>query len=510
VPRDSADPGDSSRRPVEDQQRVVRRRRAEAAPSNRTWPKRLLIGGLAVVVVVGLVAVAGAAWGFWSFSQLRRENLNLAEAADAAPQNYLVIGSDSREGIKKGAGSGAMLDGPIPAGRRSDSIAIMRVDPAKSHIDMLSIPRDLWLPIAGTGHEQRINTAYGTSTQTLVDTIQQDLGIPVNHFVEVDFVGFQDLMQTIGGVPMYFDHPVRDRNSGLRVPQKGCTVLDGYQGLAFARSRHLEWNNGTRWVSDPTADLGRMTRQQILARAALSKVRKLGLNDIGKVKGLVDAGVNSVKLDDGIGVSEILDLARQFSDFDPQKLQTHSLPVVPHTTDGGAAVLLLDQAAAQPTLDLFRGAKATSVTTTTVPPASPSDVTVSVSNHTSKQGEARRVSYVLSSGGFGVGTVDSSTELAAATVVRYPAGSEGMGRLVAAWIGPEPQLKEDTQLPPGHVVVDIGSDFARVGEPAKTAGGTTSSTVVGAAATGSAAPATTTTTEPGWTPGTPPAGVTCH
>jgi LCP family protein required for cell wall assembly len=488
---------------------VVRRRRA-AAPS-RSWPKRLLIGGLAVVVVVGLVAVAGAAWGFWSFSQLRRENLNLADAADDKPQNYLVIGSDSREGITKGAGSGAMLGKDVPPGRRSDSIAIMRVDPAKSRVDMLSIPRDLWLPIAGTGKEQRINTAYGKSTQTLVDTIQQNLGIPINHFVEVDFVGFQDIIQTIGGVPMYFDHPVRDRNSGLRVTQKGCTVLDGYQGLAFARSRHLEWNNGTRWVSDPTGDLGRMTRQQLLARAALAKVRKLGLNDIGKVKGLVDAGVDSVKLDDGMGVSEIVGLSQQFADFDPQRLQTHSLPVVGHTTDGGAAVVLLDQAAAQPTLDLFRGTTtAAAVTTTTIPPPSASDVTVSVSNHTSKQGEARRVSYVLAGGGFGVGTVGSSTDPVKATVVRYPKGSEDMGRLVAAWIGPAPKLQEDKQLAPGQVVVDLGPDFARVGEPAATPTSGGSSTTAAPSSSGSTAPATTTTTEPGWTPGTPPAGVTCR
>ncbi|HYO19559.1 MAG TPA: LCP family protein, partial [Dermatophilaceae bacterium] len=277
--REPAERSDTNRRSVGDGTRVVRRRHAHAqAPvPARRWPKRLLIGSLSVVVIVGLVAVAGTAWGLWSFSRLKREDLNLAAASGDEPRNYLVIGSDSRDGIEKGsAGSGAMLGKDAPPGRRSDSIAIMRIDPSKERVDMLSIPRDLWVPIAGTGDEQRINTAYGTSTQTLVDTIQQDLGIPIHHFVEVDFAGFQDLIDTIGGVPMYFDHPVRDTNSGLRVKAKGCVVLDGYQGLAFARSRHLEWSNGSRWVSDPTGDLGRMTRQQLLARAAMSKVKDLG------------------------------------------------------------------------------------------------------------------------------------------------------------------------------------------------------------------------------------------
>jgi LCP family protein required for cell wall assembly len=401
-----------------------------------------------------------------------------------------------------------MLSGTTPSGRRSDSIAIMRIDPSKERVDMLSIPRDLWLPIAGTGKEQRINTAYGRSTQTLVDTIQDQLGIPIHHFVEVDFAGFQDLIQTIGGVPMYFDHPVRDRNSGLRVAAKGCTVLDGYQGLAFARSRHLQWSNGTRWVSDPTGDLGRMTRQQLLARAALAKVRTLGIDDIGRLKGLVDAGVDSVKLDSGMGVSDIVGLARRFADFDPARLQTHSLPVVGHRTDGGAAVVLLDQAAAQPTLDLFRGTTSASVTTTTEPLPEASDVTVDVGNGTTTKGEARRVSYVLAGGGFGVGTVDSLPSPVEDTVVRYPKGGEAMGRLVAAWVGPAPKLREDASLRAGTVAVDIGADFDSISKPAG-ADAHAAGADVAAATTAPGSSSTTTTTEPGWTPGTPPAGVTC-
>lgn len=470
----------------------------------------MLIGTLSVAVVVGLVAVAGTTWGLWSFSRLKREDLKLADVAQGGPQNYLVIGSDSRAGVKKGsAGSGALLGAGVPGGRRSDSIAVMRIDPSKQRVDMLSVPRDLWLPIAGTGREQRINTAYGTSTQTLVDTIQQNLNIPINHFVEVDFAGFQALIQTIGGVPMYFDRPVRDKNSGLDVPAKGCAVLDGYQGLAFARSRHLEWNNGTRWVTDPTGDLGRMTRQQVLARAALGKVKGLGLNDIGKVKGLVDAGVGSVKLDSGMGVSEILGLARRFSEFDPQRLQTYSLPVTGFRTDGGAAVVLLDTTASQPVLDLFRGTASGGVTTTTAAPPSASDVTVNVANGTDKLGEARRISFVLAGGGFGVGTVDSTPSPVPETVVRYPKGARSMGTLVAAWIGPTPRLSEDGSLPPATVTVELGADFRSVSKPAATPADRSPVASSGPASSSDAGSTTTTTALPGWTPDRPPAGVTC-
>ena len=464
-----------------------------------------------MVGVLALVAGAGAAWGLWSFSRLGREDLDLATAQDDEPRNFLVIGSDSRAGVEKDSeGSGVMLGKGTPEGQRSDSIAIMRIDPGEERIDMLSIPRDLWVPIAGTGEEQRINTAYAHSTQTLVDTIQQDLGIPINHYLEVDLAGFQNLVNAIGGVPMYFPNAVRDKNSGLMIKNKGCAVLDGYMGLAFARSRHLEWSDGLKWHSDPTGDLGRMTRQQLLVRAALGQVKDLGLDDIGSLKGIVDAGVDSVTLDSNMGTGDIIELAQRFSDFDPAQLQTHSLPVVGHRTDGGASVVLLDQAAAQPVLDIFRGTSTSVATTTTEPPPSAGDVTVDVFNATAKQGEARRVSYVLTDGGFGTGTVDSAPEPSAETVVHYAKGGKAMAELVATWLGPTPKLKEDGKLAPGHVAVTIGEDFERVAEPA---GVTTVPPAPGtgtgdAAAAPSTAP-TTTTTEPGWTPGSAPAGVRC-
>lgn len=482
--------------------------------------------GLGAVVVVGLlVAAAGASWGLWSFAQFDREDLDLAAAAEGEPENYLVIGSDSREGVGSDDPDAAvMVGGERPAGQRSDSMEIVRIDPRDDRISLLSIPRDLWVPIASTGEPQRINTAYSVSAQNAVDTIEAELDIPIHHFVEVDFRGFQQLIDTLGGVPMYFDQPVRDRNSGLTIPGKGCVVLDGYQGLAFARSRYLEWSDGTQWVTDPTADLGRMTRQQALARAAMGRVRSMGLDDITKLRGLVDTATDNVTLDDAIGVRDLLGLAAHFSDFDPDRMQTYGLPVVAHTTDGGAAVVLLDEAAAQPVLDVFRGTSTPAVTTTTAPPVQPDDITVSVLNGGGKQGEARRVSYVLADGGFGLGLVESAPEPVERTTVYHPPGGRSSAELVASWLGPEPELVEDDESDPGTVRVELGQDFATVSEPDEsTTPRAGSAEPPGASdpsgssdATGSSGPTastttstTTTTTMPGWTPGVPPPGVSC-
>lgn len=474
------------------------------------------------VVVVGALIVggAGAAWGLWSFNRINRVELELAQAERSEPRNFLVVGSDSRADIDHDdPDAGGMLGEGAPAGQRADSILVARVDPGSERIDLLSVPRDLWVPISSTGKEQRINTAYSDSAQAVVDTVQDALGIPIHHFVEVDFRGFQGLVDALGGVPMYFENPVRDTNSGLSIPRKGCVTLDGHQGLAFARSRHLQWSDGVEWHSDPTADLGRATRQQLLTRAAMARAQSMGIGDIGKMRRLVDASIDSVTLDATLGAGDLVDLGQQLSDVDPDRMQTHGLPVVPHVTSGGAKVVLLDDEAAAPVLDIFRGdLSAAPVTTTTTPPPTPDQVTVDVYNGSGVDGEARRVSFVLTDGGFDPGVVETADRRPGRTTVAYPPRSEQMARLVAGWLSPEPTLVEDDSLPPGTVRVTLGPDFAHVAEPGDEPADeptvaepepTPVSEGGEAGGAGVTTTSTTTTTQPGWVPGTPPAGITC-
>lgn len=475
----------------------------------------VLIGGGIVVVSALLVVAVGAAWGFWSFTRISRVDLDLAQAEQSEPRNFLVVGSDSREGISADdPDAGGMLGEGAPAGRRADSIMIARVDPGSERIDLLSVPRDLWVPIGASGEEQRINTAYSRSAQEVVDTVEDSLGIPIHHFVEVDFRGFQSLIDALDGVPLYFESPVRDTYSGLSIAEPGCAVLDGYQGLAFARSRHLQWSDGVEWRRDPTGDLGRATRQQLLTRAALARAQSMGLGDVGKIRGLVDAGLGSVTIDATLGAGDLIALGRQVSDLPPDHMQTHALAVVPHRTSGGAEVVLLDAEAAEPVLRIFRGDLSSApVTTTTAPPPPPSAVTVDVLNGSEIDGEARRVSFVLGEGGFGAGSVDS-VEPTEHTTVAYPSGSVLMARLVAAWLHPDAELVEDDDLGAGVVRVTLGADFESVFDPGEvdlvaTTTTTTTVPVSGGEIAETTVPATTTTTQPGWVPGTPPAGVSC-
>lgn len=510
---------------------MVRRKRREAPRANYRR-RRILVGALAFVVL-GALAVAG--YGWWTYQRVDRIDVDLAEVAHGQPRNYLIVGSDSRDNVSSDDPNAAVFLGDeAPGGQRSDSIAILRVAPDEERIDVLSIPRDLWV-ILPDGSENRINAAYAKSTQTLIDTIDDNLGIPIHHFAEVDFAGFQKLIDALGGVPMYFDSPVRDRNSGLSIPDAGCVVLNGPEGLAFARSRHLQWRDEDGWHTDGTGDLGRMTRQQLLMRAAISKATSLGLDDLPRLKGLIDAGLDSMTVDSGLGFGDILALGRRFSDFNPQRLQTHALIVEGDRTSGGASILRLDEQASYMTLAFFSGETPPSdVTTTTTPPPDPGDVHVSVFNAGGADGEARRVSYVLADGGFEIGDVDTATTEHDHTTVTHAPGAEAMGELVAAWLGPDPPIEQDDSLEPGEVVVELGRDFATVAEPSEPAeqdsdgqgsdrqssdsqgsdglGGGSADDGSGLAPGSSAAggsPATMTTTPPGWTPGVAPEGVEC-
>jgi LCP family protein required for cell wall assembly len=223
----------------------------------RSTGQRLVIAS-AIVLVVCLLVGAALFWFVTSkLNNFDRVDVAVQNAAKGAPENYLLVGSDSRDNIKEGdPDAAAFLEGEY-GGHRSDTIMVARVDPRSQQIALLSIPRDLYVTIAGSDGQDRINTAYSSGPQTLIDTVSQALGIPVNHYVEVDFRGFQGVVDVLGGVPMYFDQPMRDEWTGLQIDEPGCVVLKGPQALAFARARHVQVYDGGEWIDDPTADLGR-------------------------------------------------------------------------------------------------------------------------------------------------------------------------------------------------------------------------------------------------------------
>lgn len=480
---------------------MAQRRRHQRAPRRRTWGQRILIGFLGMLSTLCLLAASATLWLYDRVNAIVRfgdDEVAVQEAPPGEPANFLIVGSDSRENVSPDdptLGSAEQV-----GGSRSDTIMVMRIDPAETRVDVVSFPRDLYLPLA-SGGTNRINAAYGQGRQVLIDTIQQNFGITINHYVEVDFNGFQSMVEAIGGVPVYLDATYRDRRSGLVPVGPGCVTLDGATALAFARARALErWDQEDReWETDPTADLGRITRQQFLIRRAIDKVKRLNpfTNPLTFTE-LLNVAVTSVGVDRGLSNDDLRELAGRFRNFDPETMVNHALPVTGFRTSGGAAVLRLDEGPeTDAILNIFRGLDPGEVL--------PSQVHVDVHNGSGAEMQGTHTASALATLGFRA-EVRPDAEAHAATTIAYAPGSEAAALLVARHLTSKAVFEVDESLEANHLVLTTGADFTTVVRQPWPEGSVTGPTTTTTSTTSTLPGQTTTTTEAPTTTTTRPIG----
>ena len=364
--------------------------------SRRSWPQRLLIG-FNLVFVVGLVVASSRLDSFEQAVESivridvpagvladlpgsaavaeeaadpatgdRSDDLQVAEAGRfephpaGPPRNVLLIGLDSAVG----------LDPDDPAAQRdrsaaiglADAIMLVRLDPALARASIMSLPRDLYVTIYRAGLPVRREKLASSvlvggmelGAPTLVETVTNNFDVPIHNFVVVDFHGFEQLVEELGGVPLWFPYPVRDVGSGLMITEAGCARLDGRDSLAFVRSRKMEAFVGGLWHRVGVwNDLERNQRQQDFLIAALQRTIARGGRSMIIRDDLIRATAETVVLDDRLTLGTLLDLGRAFSGFEPEHLQRHVLPVTDATV-GTSAVLRLDDGA-RDAFDVFRG-----------------------------------------------------------------------------------------------------------------------------------------------------------
>jgi LCP family protein required for cell wall assembly len=265
--------------------------------------------------------------------------------------NYLMIGVDDRKAVPKGQDIGFGV-GKV-SGSRTDTILVLRIDANARKAWILSIPRDLWVPLATSGRPSRINSAFVKSPEELVKTVQQRLGIPIKHLVQVDFAGFQKVVATVGGVEVCFPKPTRDLKSGLNRPNPGCQMLDARGATAYVRSRHYQQldENGV-WREDPRSDLGRIIRQQAFIRSVMSRALDQASNPL-TVNAMLDDLKSAIAIDKTFSFPETTALANDLRSFDPNSLEAFTLPTVGARVNG-AAVLKLNTKKAALLLSKFR------------------------------------------------------------------------------------------------------------------------------------------------------------
>jgi LCP family protein required for cell wall assembly len=212
-----------------------------------------LATGMALMVVT--VGAAGALYVTRRDAAIDRVDVATEESLDGAT-NVLVVGTDPLwEGVE---------------GVMADTIVVVRVEPDGS-VRTLPIPGDLLDTTTG----ESMGAAHMRGPQALIDTMTNLTGIPIDHYVEVDFEGFAALVDELGGLRLAVDAPLRDEQTGLDLPASSCTTLDGETALALVRARQVE--------GDSSGDVGRMARTQAVLQVA--------------VAGLADVGPDPVELD---------------------------------------------------------------------------------------------------------------------------------------------------------------------------------------------------------------------
>jgi LCP family protein required for cell wall assembly len=273
--------------------------------------------------------------------------------ADPTAMNFLITGADN----STDKSCVELQDKGPRTGERSDTIMVIRLDPATKRSAVLSFPRDLWVKIPGHG-TQRINGAYHRDDpQLLIDTIQAEFELHIDHFIQIDFCAFQRLVKAVGGVSVPMPFPVRDSSIGLEVLQPGCHSFNGDEALKYVRSRHFEYmdENG-KWHEDPSSDLGRIARQQDFLRRTLTAALKQNVLRPKIITSLYASYRDDIVVDLGMTIDKMIEFVGVVKGVTASAIRTYQIEATPKTIRG-AAVLIWhkDSENMQAILDIFRG-----------------------------------------------------------------------------------------------------------------------------------------------------------
>jgi LCP family protein required for cell wall assembly len=314
----------------------------QGGPRHRQKVKRsrtkIILVTLATVFVVIVAAVAG---DYWYINHLiNHVNVTVTAKTYNNAENILLVGSTTRCGLKvqnKAYG----LCSPLLAGVNSDVVMILHLNLSTNQVSILSIPRDLFVPNARIDGANKIDAALYNGPSQLVAAIQEDFGIPINHYVELNFDTFADVVNVLGGIKMYFPMEVFDAYSGLHVPHTGCIQLNGYRALQVVRARHLQIRmpgDGTdyrTWPQEALSDLARIRRDHEFLKVLADAVKAKGISNPLTDQRLATSVARYLTVDQGLTTSALLSLAEHFHGISVASVPELTVPVVLVETAGG-------------------------------------------------------------------------------------------------------------------------------------------------------------------------------
>jgi LCP family protein required for cell wall assembly len=448
--------------------------------------RRALSGRIVIAIAVCAVLTGAAVFQINNYiddeiAKIPRVSLTTAPAS-ASGTNFLIIGSDTRSFVQSQADKQAFtdqnttVDGPA----RSDTMMVLHADGKNSYA--VSFPRDLYVNIPGHG-KGKLNAAFNEGPQEVIDTLKADFNVDIQHYVEVNFKTFEDIVNAVGSVPVYFPYPARDQLSGLGpTPAGGCYHLDGAPALAYVRSRHLEYFIDGRWRdASPQADIDRIARQQDfikkLGRIAVAKA----VDDPMIAPDLADKMIPNLTADTAFDRPAFNQLVQAFLGLRDSSGGGPTFETLPWKMgDSVGSFLVVKQPDADAVLAVLRGTAPIPTTTTapptaggsgsgssgtTAPSVKASDVRVLVRNGSGVQNAAGNTSQALAGKGFVPGGAENDPRgTINQTEIRYATSDLAKAQLLATYV-PGAQLVSDSSLS-GDIVLALGTNFRGLGSGA--------------------------------------------
>lgn len=453
-----------------------RRRRSQPLPPERsprsgrvTVPsaatRRRRTGLLVMSALSALVLLAsGTSWALtgWMSGALNRFDVFGGLSEEGRPEQtggltFLVIGSDNRDEMS-GEAQEDLSVGSTP-GQRSDSMMLVRLNHDRDQLTVVGIPRDLWVDIPGQGPD-KINAAYAHGgPQLAVRTVESVTDVRVDHYVEVDFNGFVDVVDALGGIEVCLPEAIHDPKAQLDM-EAGTHQVDGAEALAFSRTR-----------ATSRGDLDRIERQQQVLSAMLDQAMSTEtLSDPAKLTDFLDSALSSVTVDQGLDTSTINELAYQMRDIDLSEVTFTQVPIadMEYWTPRGDVAVLWDEPAAR---ELFAAVRAdrpvdgSGEEDGSGSEPRPDDIRVQVFNGIGTAGLGAQLDAELAAAGFQVASPAqnwSSLDVAT-TQVRHGPDDAAAAEYVAGMM-PGSQTVEDNALD-GELQIVIGFDYTAFEAP---------------------------------------------
>jgi LCP family protein required for cell wall assembly len=419
---------------------------------------------LATIVSITLLLTFGTYWWKYHSFSTGLNRLNIFNSAATKPthdidgkaQNILIVGNDDRQ-TATDAELAQLHTGRDGGSLNTDTMMIVHVPADGSKATLISLPRDSYVNIPGFGMN-KLNAAYvfgynGTAgtveskraggAKVLVQTVQGLTGLTLDHFVQVDLLGFYRISNAIGGVTVNMCAAVQEPDSGINL-HKGINVIQGTQALAFVRQRY-NFPNGL-------GDLDRVERQRYFLTAAFRKLTSAGvlLNPI-KMQSLLTAVQSSMYMDAGLNP---LNLARQMENLSADNIVGQTIPTDGFGTADVGSIVKVTPAEVKSFINGLIGS--TDPKLAGAKAVAPGTVTVDVMNAGSGvNGVAAANAALLRQQGFQVAGVTDSPTASTLTVIEYADGMQSQAKTLAAYV-PGATL----QLVPSvaHVTLLLGPD----------------------------------------------------